>query len=87
MHGQYSERLEEKEELLHCPICSRNIEDQTPYRVPHQQARYWIVTLILHLTAFKPQPTYNRAPTQSKPVDHNAHLIGTPLDSSLLPFS
>ena len=52
MDGQYLKRLEEKEGLLHCPTCSRDIENNPPYRAPHRQPRYWIITSILHLTAF-----------------------------------
>lgn len=104
MDGQYSERLEEKEGILHCPTCSRDIENHPPYRAPHRQPRYWIITSILHLTAFfmflacvyalnrpqsvtKPQPALKSAPAQSKPIDHNAHLIGTPLGSFSTLFS
>jgi hypothetical protein len=35
----------------------------------------------------KPQPALNSAPAESKPVDHDTHLIGTPLGSLSTLFS
>lgn len=93
---EYLEKPEETEGLLHCPTCSRDTGQHLPHRAPRRQPRYWIITSILHLTAFlivlAIANIFNRngglkdSPpkltlTSSKPVDHNAHLIGTSLDS------
>jgi hypothetical protein len=96
MAGDYLKTLEEKEGLLHCPTCTRDTDTEAPYRAPHQRLRYWIITFILHLTAFltvlagvnllnhpqslaKSPSAPKSASSSNKPVDHNAHLIGTPL--------
>jgi hypothetical protein len=95
MKSQYSDKLEEKEELLHCPTCSRDISNHTPYPAPHRQPRYWIISALLHVIAFitvlacvralnRPQTVETSQPTPKSgfgTVDHNAHLIGTPLGS------
>ena len=50
-------------------------------------AAFFIVLACVHTlnrpqSNTNPQPVLNSPPAQSKAVDHNAHLIGTPLGSS-----
>ncbi|KAH8701530.1 hypothetical protein BGW36DRAFT_371068 [Talaromyces proteolyticus] len=76
-------RYDKLESLPSCPNCENEL--QRPSR-PHQQRKYWVISICIHFTFFLffilvssalnlPRIPPKKA-VDSVPVDHDAHLVG-----------